>query len=148
MNGPLPFGVLSAFMLAFVLSGCSTATTGKIPEINKAQEHLQAIADAYVTVADGRGRPPQSASDLTPVLKQRGDPASFLKSPNDGEPYVIIWGLNLDEHLGTHPLPLFAYERKGANGKRYVVNTDKVIMVMTDDQFAKASFPKGHQPPK
>ncbi len=103
---------------------------------------LSAIASAYRLASEKNQRPPQSVAELRPHLREFGDPDKLLVSPNDKEQYVIVWGVNVNDAS----VPVLAYERKGAEGKRYVVNAAGVVTPMTAEEFAKLRFPPSHKP--
>jgi len=107
-----------------------------------------AIRSAYLRATKALGRPPQDKNDLIPYLKRGGDPAVFLRSPDDGEDYMILWGLDI---LNLEPredgrLPVLAYEQRGKDGMRYVLEV-KEIRRQTDEEFKKALFPPGYKAP-
>jgi len=126
------------------LTGCA----GKAkPEENQAAAHLRKIVQAYNEVNYRHGRSPRSADELKPILKQmseRDDPEIFLRSPNDGEPYEIVWGINLERV--TDGSILVAYEKKGVDGKRYAINVARIVKQLTDAEIQKASPPRGKKP--
>ena len=96
-------------------------------------------------------RPTQKRDDLLVVLQGEAgqpSPADILKSPNDGEEYVIVWGVNFRE-LGIkrgNVDVVIAYEKRGREGKRYVLKPPTQVIEMTDTEFKAASFPPGHTP--
>ena len=55
--------------------------------------NLRSVAKAYSVTAT-RVRPPTCVEDIMPVLKEIGDPGELLRSPRDGQPYVIVWGID------------------------------------------------------
>src|SRR5262249_37545185 len=97
---------------------------------------------AYHQATKQLGRPPQNAEKLKPFLKQYGDPETILHPPQDGLPYVILWGRNIrTTTIKTMPPPIIAYEQQGVGGTRYVL-TVMGIMPMTDEEFQKVNLNK------
>ena len=140
----LPAGVL----LALLTAGCSSGTTEK--QGNEAELDLKQIGDAYGQALARLGRPPRSAEEIKPELTAMavGDLNAVFQSPNDNQPYVIIWGVSLAEVDPTaEKQQVLAYERTGAGGTRYVLLANGAVVPMTAEEFAAATFPPGHRPP-
>lgn len=139
---------LAAFAILFT---CTVAWGGlpgcggkREPEENQAATHLRKITAAYHEFNYRHGRSPQSADQLKPILKEmneQDDPDVLLRSPNDGEPYEIVWGINLERV--TDGSLLVAYEKKGVDGKRYAINAARIVKQVTDAEMGKASPPRG-----
>jgi hypothetical protein len=131
------------------VSGCSGHV--KHEERDTSQENLTKIYQAYSMAVQTTKRPPQSEEDMRALLKQGGgDPDVLLRSPRDGQPYVIIWGVRLDalDIASTEESPVvLAHEQTGVSGKRYVLRVEGSNELLTEDQFAKARFPKGQKRP-
>ena len=126
-------------LLGPALSGCSKKE--EVQE-NKAADHLRKIALAF-EMAQYSGKAPKSADVIKPFLKELSpneDPDDILRSPNDGEPYVVMWGVNLERQTDFNAI--FAHEKKGTDGKRYVINVTRIVLQMSDADFAAASFAK------
>jgi hypothetical protein len=126
-------------LAAAALPGCSPqpAVIGSPKETR----NLIFIATAYIDAADGKlGRPPKDLEELKPYLEGMGDVDDLLVSPNDGMPYAIVWGVK----PGQSPL---AYEQKGKDGSRLVVDARLMPWRVTEEQFARLRFPPGHKPP-
>lgn len=102
--------------------------------------NLRKISQAY-DVADLKiGHPPRSVDELKRCFKEigeTGDPDQILRSPRDGELYVIRYGAPLDSDARDI---ILAYEKNGAEGKRYVLTQARRVQVVTDGQFATAKF--------
>jgi hypothetical protein len=133
----------AGLIVALGLVGCSRPVITERP-VNKAEADLGIIASAYAQASDRLGRPPRNVAEIMPFLKQAGNPDEILRSPNDNQPYIIIWDVNLDQITGEPPI--LAYEKQGRDGKRYVINVEKVVTALTDREFAKAPFARGHKP--
>ena len=107
---------------------------------SKEFQNLIFIAQAYVDAVDGKlGRPPNDVEELKTYLEGMGNPDEVLVSPNDGLPYVIVWGVK----PGRFPI---AYEQKGKDGARVVVDRRLMPWRVTDEEFARLRFPPGHKP--
>lgn len=124
-------------------SGCSDKPKG--PPENKAADHLRKIAQSF-DLALYKGGAPKNAEEIKPFLKllsKDEEPDDLLSSPNDNEPYVIMWGVNLERQTDT--AAILAHEKKGADGKRYVINVARIVSQMSDADFAAANFAKGRR---
>lgn len=141
--------LLSTVALAtalIVAGGCSSQPEDrKIPE---AGQNIRLVALAYQHAQTGLGRPPRSAAELRPYLAKLGDPTTLLRSPNDGEDYVVVWGI---DPKSLHPLattadapqqfPIWIHEAKGKDGLHWVFEGRRVH-VLTDEQFRVAEIAK------
>lgn len=146
-SSPRLLGALLLFVAVVASMGLAGCGGKREPEENQAATHLRKIAQAYNEVNYRHGRSPRSVDELKPILKQiseRDDPDIFLRSPNDGEPYEIVWGINLERI--TDGSLLVAYEKKGVDGKRYAISADRVVKHLTDEEIEKASTLKGKKP--
>jgi hypothetical protein len=135
------------------LSGCSGCSgCGSQPHVvplTPAEQALTRIAMAYNDAHSQLGRGPKNADELKPFLKEFGDPDQLLVSPNDGQPFVVVWGANptggpTDYHS---MFPILAYERKGASGKRAVTDVRGRPMTVPEEDFPKLTFVGRHKPP-
>ncbi len=126
-------------------SGCGSG--GEPAAVPDAYQNLRKIGLAYRQATEANGRPPESVTDLMPFLRKLGDPAAILRSPDDGEEYTILWGVDV---LNVRPRgstwPVLAYEKHGKGGKRRVLQV-RFPTVMTDEELRNAYFPPGHKPP-
>lgn len=127
-------------LLFVLLMGCNRAAVGKA---DKTYDKLSQIGEAYMSATDKLNRAPAKIDDLRPHLENFGEVAEILRSDNDGEEFVILWGV---DHRIHQPYPVTAYEKAGKNGKRYVLRVRHVIE-MTDEELSKAPFPAGHKAP-
>ncbi|MDX1948013.1 MAG: hypothetical protein SFU86_21620 [Pirellulaceae bacterium] len=119
-------------LVALAASGCGGSVPPKVPALDG--KRLGAISFAYQRASEKLGHPPTSIAELKPHLSLVGDPDELLVSPRDGQPYVIVWGVNLEAFEGPTP-PVVAYEAGGAGGRRMVLNV-MGISVLTDAEFA------------
>src|SRR5262249_425176 len=95
------------------------------------------------------GRGPKDAAELRPFLQAFGDPDDLLTSPNDNQPFVIIWGQNPatgrpTEYQGM--FPILAYEQQGAGGRRAGGDSPGRPIAGPDEDFPKLKFLGGHKP--
>jgi hypothetical protein len=131
--------------------GCGGSSTQVVVQHDKSAQNLQQIAAAYSQAAQKLGHPPREAKDLEEILKAgpgNPDPATVLRSPDDNENYVIVWGVDFREVAKARGNVdvIIAYEQKGKGGKRHVVKPPAQVMVLTNEQFQSAAFPPGHTP--
>ena len=137
-------------MLAAAL-GCGKGVNEKgvyqVP-MTPAEKNLSHIAAAYEEAYSKLGRGPKDAAELKPFLKEHGNPDELLVSPNDGEPFVVIWGKKPaggpTEYKGL--FPILAYESKGSGGARAVTDIRGVPKTVPDEDFGKLKFLGGHKP--
>jgi hypothetical protein len=141
---------LAGLLLGAVVAGCSSSTPMLVEKpIDATQEKLLWISAAYNQFAAEKGRPPASAEDLKPILSRSGNADEILRSSRDGQPLVICWGIDLLSRLDwvkPKTTPVLAYERRGADGSRYVLSASQGVDLLSEQQFRDASFPPGHQP--
>jgi hypothetical protein len=126
------------FLLCAALAGCARATLPVVKQQDTS--NLTTISLAYNRATDKLGRPPKDLDELKPHLKELGDPDAILRSPHDGQPYVILFGRNIRK-VDVMPPPIIAYEQQGANGSRYVL-TAMGVQPMSDEEFKKADVTK------
>lgn len=113
-------------------------------------QQLREISSAYVKATDSLGKPPANRAELLQYMgsEAQTDADAAFKSSNDGQEYVILWGVDYRPIVanGAAP-PVMVYEKIGKNGKRFVARF-RNVMQMTDEEFQKAPFPPGHEAPK
>ena len=116
---------------------------------NPAEERLLTISNAYLLAASKLDRAPTGFEDIKPYLAGT-DSEEILVSPNDGEKFVIIWGVDYHKlkPARENPFTIGGYERKGTAGKRYVLRYPRSVVLMTDEELGKAVFPAGHKFPE
>jgi hypothetical protein len=138
---------LPAVLLAS-LGGCLNSTPKVIP-LTESEQNLTSIAKAYVDAHEDLHQAPKNADELKPYLKPYGDPDQLLTSPNDGEPYVVVWGADPTRGGPTEyqqMFPILAYERKGAGGRRAVTDIRGRPLTVPAEDFTKLKFVGGHKP--
>ena len=107
-------------------------------------QNLIFIAQAYIDATGGTlGRPPKNLEELKPFLEDIGkvnkrSVDDILVSPNDGLPYAIVWG----QPPGRSPI---AYEQKGKDGKRKVINAQLMPWDVTEEGFSRLKLPPGNK---
>jgi hypothetical protein len=116
--------------------------------LTKAEKALTSVAMAFTDATGQLGHPPKSAEELKPFLKPFGDPEELLVSPNDGKPYVVVWGANPTggptDYKGM--FPILAYEQQGASGKRAVTDIRGRPMTIPAEDLSKLTFVGRHKP--
>jgi hypothetical protein len=120
-------------------TGCSPkpVIVGSAPQ----SQNLIFIAQAFRDAAGGPlGRAPKNMEELKPFLEDiakvnKRNADEFLTSPNDGLPYVIVWG-----QTGRGPI---AYEQKGKDGKRMAIGANLMPFEMTEEAFSRLKLPDG-----
>jgi hypothetical protein len=80
-----------AALLVAVLGGCGPKT--HVVPFSQAEKNLSLVAAAYTDAFSRLGHSPKGADELKPFLKTFGNPDEVLVSPNDGQPYVVVWGV-------------------------------------------------------
>lgn len=138
-----PTNIPKSFVLLAILlsasAGCSSKPSADVAAVDET-ENLYKIERAYDAATKRLNRPPADVEQLKPFLREHGDPDTILKSPRDGQPYVIIFNADIRKGFEMPP-PIVAHEKAGVNGKRYVLTVMGVVS-MSDEEFAKAKFVK------
>src|ERR1700733_12499030 len=107
------------FVLAAIcLTGCG-GEQQKVVVSSPVEGNLHAIREAYFKAARELGRPPRSKEELVGALKNLGDPVTLLRSPDDGNEFVIVYGT---DPLGPDSIGnIWAYEKIGKDGFRWIM---------------------------
>ncbi len=143
---------LVVIAVGLVLGGGGCKKADYSTHIDAGSDNLAKVGAAYMRAVqkavDEKKPLPRRPQDLDAFLKEHGDPAALLRSPNDGEPYVILWGVNpFDPAYDNEPV-IIIYEKKGKDGRRYVISTrDGRPTSLSDVEFSNEKFPAGHRPP-
>jgi hypothetical protein len=138
----------SVFVAALLcIAGCSSKPVSREDEQT---QDLNCIARAYGIIVNADHHAPKNVEEIKKLLSGLHkadivpDPEEILVSTRDGQPYVIIYGVNLGM---VAPSPeILAYEKKGAEGKRYVLLMSRDVRQITDEEFKQAKFANGHKP--
>ena len=120
------------------LLGCSSKPTPRSED--PGASNLRKIGQAYDHFTDMKHRAPRNDDELKPMLKElepKADPDQILQSKRDGQPYVIHYGPKMDSDTRS---VILAHEKDGAEGKRYVLTLDRMVIEMSDAEFATAKF--------
>lgn len=128
-----------------VLLGCA-----KPPEPEKPTPfaQLEKVGQAYERAQQILQRPPKNLDEIKEFVKELGNPDDILRSPNDHEPYQIIWGVDVTaEQPDGSPKPIIAYEKNGQNGKRFILRAGNVAEEVPDADFIKV-LQEGKQRPR
>ena len=143
MSKAVGFGLLCSWA---VLAGCSSSPVTVQAPMDATQERLIKIKLAYSHFLSEKGVPPRSVEDIRPLLAAGGDnPDELLRSPRDGQPFEICWGVNINAPLPwAKTTPVLAYEKQGVDGSRWVLTAVRSVAPMTEEEFRGASFPPGH----
>jgi hypothetical protein len=137
-------------LLALALAGQAGCGSGpNVIPLTKAEKSLTFVALAYGEAHSRLGRGPKNAEELKPFLKEFGEPDELLVSPNDGQPYVVVWGANPTRGGPTEykqMFPILAYENKGTRGRRALTDIRGRPMTIPQEDFPKLTFVGGHKP--
>jgi hypothetical protein len=152
----------AAIALALGVVGC--APKGAPPRNKEpTREHLLLIGEAYRQAEDALKRAPRNADDITAYI-DADEPDKVLTSPRDHQRYIILWGTEtLKMGMGKPPTPprsekdkgkapqgstppVLAYERDGADGKRFVLFATGRIVAMNVEDFKKTLEGNAIQP--
>jgi hypothetical protein len=137
------------FLALLLLAGCTPDKVVVNAPVDPTQDRLLAVMRAYSGYLDTQSKPPQSEADIRPLLEKEGKPDELLTSGRDGQKFVIVWGIDLRQPLPwVKGIGVIGYEAKGDGQTRFVLTTFRNAQEMTAEQFAAASFPPGHMPPK
>ncbi len=145
--GPSPGLRLGLAVALAGLTGCGSGP--HVVALSDSEKNLTHIAMAYGEAQSSLGHPPKNAEQLKPFLKEFGNPDELLVSPNDGQPYVVIWGADTTRGGPTEYKGMWgilAYEKKGANGKRAVTDIRGRPLTVPEADFAKLTFVGRHKP--
>ena len=139
--------VLALTLMSFALGGCSKPP----PQEDAAVVNLRKIVQAYDAAEYRLRRAPRNEEELKRFFAEAGatgDPDQYLRSPRDGQPYVILYGPALDPD-GRNTI--LAHEKDGVEGKRYVITLSRDVKQLTEAEFASAEFaaePAGGKRPR
>jgi hypothetical protein len=117
-------------------AGCSSAN--RSGEKSKEVEAIVHVGFAYRDASNVLKRGAASVEEIRPYLKKYGDPDQLLVSPNDGQPYHIVWGVVPGRPTAGAPAQrLLAYEESGKGGKRYALDCMMKVYHLTDAEFTR-----------
>ncbi len=131
------------FLAISSLAGCGDSPRVVETDVPEAQSRLMAINLAYMRFLEQQGRPPSNEQELRSQFSE-GNPDEILRSPRDGQPFVICYGVNIFGDLPwAKSTPVLAYEQQG-DGSRWVLSIPGGVFELDEAEFQKASFPPGH----
>ena len=138
------FSATAALLVS--LTGCSGCGHGSGPVVTplpKAEQDLCSIAQAYREAFERTNKAPESFEELRPFLVSFGNPDDMRVSPNDGQPYVVMWGAD-PTRGGGGPVKgmwsIVAHEQTGKDGRRAVADMRGLAATVTDEEFARLRF--------
>jgi hypothetical protein len=125
-------------------AGCGRSSDPVVTPLPKAVQDVGSISQAYREAFEQTGKAPESFDDLRKYLTSLGgNPDDMRVSPNDGQPYVVMWGAD-PTRGGPGPIKgmwsIVAHEQTGANGVRAVADIRGLAVTVTDEEFAKLTF--------
>jgi hypothetical protein len=129
------------------VSGCLHG--GGEHTLTLAEDRLVKIAMAYTNATNHLRHAPKGLAEIRPYF-EGGAADEIIRSPDDGEEFVILWGVDYNKlpPRREDPFTVAAYEKRGTGGKRYVLRIPTQVVLMTDKELADAVFPPGYQPPQ
>ncbi len=136
-----------ALLVVVLLSASSCGPNEVVTRIPEDHARLKALVTVYAYACRDLKRPPKNVEELMPTLEKAKvySPREYLTSTRDGQPYAIVWGLDLEgRYLGANS-PL-AYERVGQDGLRLLVTCDQEVMELSVDEMTQVEWPPGHEP--
>ena len=131
---------MMSFVALFAV-GCGTGEN--LSTVPPTVENLRKVRDGYFEARRVLDRPPRSKEELIPSLKKFGEPDQLLRSPDDGEEFVIVYGT--DPMAPDSMAYVWAYERFGSGGSRWVIR-DRHIQRVANGKLSTLPFPPGHKP--
>jgi hypothetical protein len=130
------------------VAGCGTTGSPVLDQEDPVRHQLQAIGTAYIKASNRLKHPPANRQELLSALEPGDDPAVLLVSPNDGQEFVIVWGVELRQLKARgDAVPIIAFEKEGKDGMRYVLRGRADVVRMTPGQLKGAAFPPDYVPP-
>jgi len=132
--------------LILLLGGCQTESGSREDETTMDFRH---IARVYESIQSFHNRPPRDLEEIKKYLVDYHtdglveEPEKVLTSTRDGLPYVIVLGAQFGAGMQDE---IVFYEKRGADGLRYVMTTGRVVRKLTDEEFRRARFAQQHRP--
>jgi hypothetical protein len=135
-------GRTALLVVAAAAGGCSRNDPVVTP-LPKAEQDLCSIAQAYREAFERTNKAPESFDELRRFLASFGNPDDMRVSPNDGQPYVVVWGAD-PTRGGAGPVKgmwsVIAHEQTGRGGRRAVADVRGLAATVTDEEFARLRF--------
>ena len=151
--------VLGGLVAAVCGLGCGGVKKPNKLEVDQAKRNLMDIVRAYGKATADMGHPPRVKDELTSYFETNadsGDPdnpvrttdvTQVFRSPRDNEDFVICWAFDLRD-LDHNPKtwPVWAYEKTGQDGKRYVAQ-GRFVKLVSNEELADLPFVDGFAKP-
>jgi hypothetical protein len=144
------FGLRGLLLAALCLGLCAAGCTGKQSESKERETSgLKQLSVMYGRfLSRHRGQPPANEKEFKEFVKSvtAGQPSGpvdvdrLFISNRDNQPYVIIYGPVTGPATPSGG-PVFAYEKTGLEGKRFVAATTTAVIEVDEAQF-KQLVPK------
>src|SRR5690348_16521140 len=87
--------VVPLLLFAASIGPAAGCNSGPAKAMQASSRNLMAIYKAFKSVTETRGQAPTKAT-LLEELTKLGESESVLRSPEDGEEYVILWDARID----------------------------------------------------
>ena len=101
----------SLLLALFTLSGCSHG--GSEHTLTPAEDRLVKIGQAYINATNHLKHAPKSLAEIQPYF-DGGVADDITRSPNDGEEFVVLWGVDYNKlpPRRDDPFTVAAYEKR------------------------------------
>jgi hypothetical protein len=144
---PISSGKRAGLVLVAVVAGAGSPGCGHpepvVTPLPRAEQDLCSIAQAYREAFEKTNKAPESFDELRPYLASFGNPDDMRVSPNDGQPYVVLWGCD-PTRGGGGPVrgmwSIVAHEQAGKDGRRAVADMRGLATTVSDEEFARLTF--------
>jgi len=131
-----------AIGLLAAIAGCNSETV-RDGNVAPAYSQFRNFAHAYVQATGSLNRPPNNAEELKPFLAKFGNADELLRSPADGAPLVVCWGVDVAKLTSqNNRSPIWVYEPNSHSGKRWALK-ERNPVELTEADFAAALFAPG-----
>ena len=126
--------LVSCFVLALALAGCSSSNKSSDAVAPTASDALMQVADMIRDYSSEKGRPPAKMADLAQFKNHYNIGHSALEK---GE-VVVIWGTPVAGEGGGGGTGVVAYEKSAPDSGGAVLLQDGKVKQMTADEFRAA----------
>lgn len=125
---------LGCLALLASVAGCGGGTPSH-EKPSEGQTRLARVAAVYMR-AQQETKPPRNDKEFAAFLKKIDADPALLVSPDDGEAYVLMHGLDVKSGFSGAP-PIVAHERKGVGGKKRAVDLMGTVTSLSDEELRK-----------
>lgn len=138
--------VVVSCLTAIAAAGCQSNSG---PREDETTMDMRQIAAVFESIQGFNNRPPKTLDEIKKFLadlhidKRCDEPDKVLTSSRDGQPYVIVLGATFGS---GEPDEIIIFEKTGAEGTRYTMNSGRIVQQLTDAEFQRAKFAKGFRP--